>query len=131
MIGLDTNVLVRYLVEDDPRQSAEAAKVMEGAVESGQQLFISQIVLCELVWVLAYAYALSRREVVVVLQQLRRAAQVVIESPDEVQRAIDSFERSRGDFPDFLIAERAVAYGCEVVLTFDRALHTDPRFRKP
>ena len=131
MIALDTNVLVRYLVEDEPRQSAEATRLIDAAAAAGESIFISQIVLCELVWVLSFAYDVSRREIAAILQQLRRASNLVIESADQVQRAIDSFERGKGDVADYLIAEHAVAQGCTVVATFDRALHSDRRFVRP
>lgn len=60
MIALDTNVLVRYLVEDDPKQSAAAARAIERATARGEEIFIGQIVLCELVWVLSHAYDFTR-----------------------------------------------------------------------
>ncbi|HVS30882.1 MAG TPA: type II toxin-antitoxin system VapC family toxin [Thermoanaerobaculia bacterium] len=125
MIALDTNVLVRYLVEDDVRQSAAAVRFIERA---GAPLFVTQIVMCELVWVLSFAYDVPRREIVSLLHQLRRAANLVIESADQVQRAIDSYGVQRGDFADYLIAERAQASGCTAIATFDRALLADQRF---
>jgi predicted nucleic-acid-binding protein len=131
VIALDTNVLVRYLVEDDPRQSAQAARLIDSGAAAGESFFVGQIVLCELVWVLSQAYGLSRREIVAVLQQLRRVSAVMIESADQVQRALESFDKGRGGFADYLIAERAVAHGCSAVATFDRALDGDPRFRRP
>jgi predicted nucleic-acid-binding protein len=131
MIAVDTNVLVRFLVEDDRRQSAEAAALIERALEQGQLVFLPKIVLCELVWVLSYAYAYSRGQIAPILQQLRRSAQLQIEATDEVQRAIDSYSSGRGDFADYLIAESSIANGCSVVATFDRVLHSDPRFKPP
>jgi predicted nucleic-acid-binding protein len=131
VICLDTNVLVRFLVEDDEQQTAAASRLIERAAESARPLFVPQIVLCELVWVLSYAYRRRREEIVEVLQQLRRAAQLVIEVPDQVQRAIESYAAGAGDFADYLIAERAVAHGCTTVATFDRALYSDKRFSPP
>lgn len=131
MIAVDTNVLVRYLTGDDPKQSAEAARFIDGVVERSEMLFVSQIVLCEIVWVLSFAYQVRRAEIAAILNQLRRATHLCIESPDEVQRATDSFERGKGDFADYLVAERAAAHGCPVVVTFDRALLADARFMRP
>ncbi len=131
MIGIDTNVLVRYLVEDDARQTAEAARLMEGAAAEGEAIFISQIVICELVWVLSIAYEMPRREIAYLLHQLRRAATVTLEAADEVQRALTSFENGRGDLADYLIAERAISNGCRSIATFDRALYADKRFVRP
>ena len=127
MIALDTNVLVRYLVEDDARQSAEAARLNE----SGASFFVAQIVLCEMVGVLSHAYGLERRAIADILHGLRRASALTIETPDQVQRATESFEKGKGDFADYLIAERAIAHGCSSVATFDHALERDPRFRRP
>ncbi len=131
MIALDTNVLVRYLVEDDPVQSAQAARLIEGAIEREEELFVSQIVLCELVWVLSFAYDFSRAEIAPVLNQLRRGARLVAEGPDAVRRATESYSGGKGDFADYLIAETSIAHGCSSVATFDRALLDDGRFRSP
>ena len=94
MIAVDTNVLVRYIVGDDPKQSAAAAAMIDRVIERGERLFVPQIVLCE--WVLSYAYRFGREEIVAVLNQLRRGAQVTIEGADEVRRAIDAFLPDRG-----------------------------------
>jgi len=128
LIAIDTNVLVRYLVADDPKQSRAAAELIERCADEGERIFISQIVLCELVWVLSYAYAFARKEIAALLHDLRRASQLEIENPDQVGRALERYGASRGDFADYLIAERAVARGCTSVATFDRALRSDPRF---
>jgi len=128
LIALDTNVLVRYLVADNPKQSRAATSVVERSLENGESIFISQIVLCELVWVLSYAYEFDRKQIATLIGDLRRAAQVEVEDPDQVARALERYTASRGDFADYLIAERAMARGCSAVATFDRALHKDSRF---
>ena len=131
MIALDTNVLVRYVVEDDPEQAPAAVALIERALKREEPIFIPQIVLCELVWVLSFAYRYKREAIVGVLQHLRRGAQLVVEGADEVKRAIDAYAAGRGDFADYLIAERAVAGGAAVIATFDRALEADRRFAPP
>jgi predicted nucleic-acid-binding protein len=131
MIGIDTNVLVRYIVGDDPEQSIAASEMVERAIDRDETLFISQIVLCELVWVLSYAYRFTRAQIVSALQQLRRGAQMTIEGADEVRRATEAYAALRGDFADYLIAERSVANGCSSIATFDRVLHSDQRFAAP
>lgn len=128
MIALDTNVLVRYLVADDPKQSRAAAALIKRCADKGESIFISQLVLCELVWVLSYAYDFPRKDIATLLNDLRRAAQLEIEDADQVGRALERYGSSRGDFADYLIAERAVAHGCTSIATFDRALCSDPRF---
>lgn len=131
MIAVDTNVFVRFLVEDDPKQSAAAARVFERAIAREEEIFISQIVLCEIVWVLSFAYEFSRGEIASVLHGLRRGANAVVEGADEVRRAIEAYAAGRADFADYLIAERATAAGCSLLITFDRALHSDTRFVAP
>ena len=131
MIALDTNVLVRYIVEDDLEQSSAAAAMIERALKRNEDLFVPQIVLCELVSVLSFAYRFNREAIVGVLQLLRRGAQVAVESADEVKRAIDSYAAGRGDFADYLIAERSVANGCSVIASFDAVLRSDKRFAAP
>lgn len=131
MIGVDTNVLVRYIVEDDPEQSPVAAAMIERALTRGESIFVSQIVLCELVWVLSFAYRFKREGIVGALQQLRRGAQIVVERADEVKNAIAAYAEGPGDFADYLIGERAVAHGCSVVASFDRDLQSDARFETP
>ena len=131
MISLDTNVLVRYVVGDDAEQSAAASEMVERAIEAEEMLFVSQIVLCEFVWVLTHAYRFTRTEIVTALHQLRRGAQMILEGADEVRRATDAYAAQRGDFADYLIAERSVANGCSSIATFDRALLSDPRFGAP
>ena len=131
MIALDTNVLVRYIVEDDLEQSPAAAAMIERALKRNEALFVPQIVLCELVWVLSFAYRFNREAIVGVLQQLRRGAQVAVESADEVKRAIESYAAGRGDFADYLIAERSITNGCSVIASFDAPPHSDKRFAAP
>lgn len=131
MIALDTNVLVRFLVEDDPRQSKEAAALIERAVASGEELFISDVVLCEMVWVLSIAYRISRTQIVSTLRDLRRARHLAFASPDLLARAIDTYDQGKGDFAGYLILEHALAAGCEQVVSFDRVLLREGRFVSP
>jgi predicted nucleic-acid-binding protein len=116
LIGLDTNVLARYLTEDDPEQSPRAVALVEGALEEGERLFVTQIVLCELVWVLDSVYGYSREEIVSVVRDLLRARQLVIEDLDSARTALDRY------FADFLIVERCRAAGCGRVDLFDGSL---------
>ena len=122
MIGLDTNVLARYLTEDDPEQSPRAVALVEGALEEGERLFVTQIVLCELVWVLDSVYGYSREEIVSVVRDLLRARQLVIEDLDSARTALDRYVAEGGDFADFLIVERCRAAGCGRVDLFDGSL---------
>jgi predicted nucleic-acid-binding protein len=131
VIALDTNVLVRFLVEDDRAQSAAAAALIEEALSDGEGLFVSDIVVCETVWVLTAAYRVKRPAVIAILRDLLRAKQLVFSAPDSLSRSLDAFAAGRGDFADYLIREHARAAGCEQVATFDRALLTDRDFTEP
>ncbi len=131
MIALDTNVLVRFVVEDDAAQHRRSSALIASARERGEALFLSQLVLCELVWVLGAAYGLSRAQIASALTELLRVAQVVVEDFDQVRRALDAYMGGEGDFADYLIRERARAAGCETVKTFDRVLLHEPGFSAP
>jgi predicted nucleic-acid-binding protein len=129
--ALDTNVLVRFLVEDDARQSARAAAVVERAIREKKPLFLSHIVVCETVWVLETAYDFGRGEIAHVLGELLRAGHLVVEEAEQVRRALDRYDAGKGDVADYLIAERANALGFAKVATFDRNLHGEPDFFEP
>jgi len=128
VIGLDTNVLVRFLVEDDKAQSAKAARRVRRTVARNETLFVSDIVLCETVWVLISAYRVSRAEVGHLLGQLLNAAHLTFRNVDELLRALAAFKAGRGDFADYLIREQARSAGCTEVATFDRALLKEKGF---
>jgi predicted nucleic-acid-binding protein len=131
MIALDTNVLVRFLVEDDEKQTRVASQLIRDAIEREEQLYISDIVMCETVWVLSSSYRFSRAEIVEALAGLLRARAVVFTSTDRLARALEAFVTGRGDFADYLIREHAVAAGADTVATFDRSLLTERGFSKP
>jgi len=131
MIALDTNVLIRFLVEDDVAKSRRATALIEGAVAREEQLFVSDIVMCETVWVLSSAYRFSRTEIVDALSQLLRARSVVFNSADSIARALDAYRKEKGDFADYLIREHARSAGADTVATFDGALLEESGFSKP
>jgi predicted nucleic-acid-binding protein len=131
VIALDTNVLVRFLVEDDEAQSAAAAALIEEALSREEGLFVSDIVVCETVWVLSAAYRVKRPATIAILRELLRAKQLVFSAPDSLSRALDAFARGRGDFADYLIREHARVAGFETVATFDSALLDEPGFTAP
>ena len=119
MIGLDTNVLVRYLMQDDARQSAKATALME-SLSAEKPGFVSLTALIELVWVLSSAYAYNRAEVAIVLDTLLRTAVLRIERSELAWRALKLFIVGSADFADCLIAISCTANGCISTMTFDR-----------
>lgn len=122
MKGVDTNVLVRYLTGDDPGQSASAVRVIDDALDHGELLFVSAVVMCELVWVLETAYGLSRSRVAEALDGVLRSAQLRFADPALCWRALGSYRAGPGDFADYLIGLEAVSGGASTTYTFDRAL---------
>lgn len=129
MIGLDTNVLVRYLVQDDPEQSARATAAIENAIEAGERLHLNPIVLCELVWVLSGTYRVRRGEVADTLERLLETDGLEVEHKDRVRAALERYRAGRADFADYLIGRTNGDGGCTHTLTFDRALRSDDAFR--
>jgi predicted nucleic-acid-binding protein len=129
MIGLDTNLLIRYLTYDDPGQASKAAREIEAAAERGENLFVATIVLCEMVWVLEDAYGYKRKDLVGILEKMLRTAQFVFEDKDLIWRALSDYLTGKGDFSDYLIGRAGQKAGCLQTLTFDRELKTDGLFR--
>ena len=122
MIALDTNVLVRYLVEDDVRQTALASALIKRAIASDDVLFVADVVVCETVWVLSVSYDVPRTDIAGVLRKLFRARHLTFRAVDQLIRALEAYEVGKGDYADYLIREQACAAECDTVATFDRVL---------
>jgi len=120
MIGLDTNVLVRYLVEDNDPQKGAADRFVEEALNRGESLFVNQIVLCEVVWVLSRAYGFARKEVAEALEMILYARQFEIEAKDMVVQGLREYRKGKADFADCIIGLRNQGAGCTATVTFDR-----------
>lgn len=126
MIGLDTNVLIRYLVQDDPLQARLATQLIEQTVAAGKKLWISQITLCETAWVLKKCYEISKEKIRHILLELLLTPQIKIENEEAVWLALKDFETSTGvGIADCLIGRINAQYGCEITYTFDKkaAIH--------
>ncbi len=128
MKALDTNVLVRYLVQDDRKQSELASQFIEKNCTDGSPCFIGQIVLCELAWVLESNYDQSRGQIVSIIEQLLQVGQLEVMAPEVVWRALDDYKQSNADFPDHLLARVNESAGCESTVTFDRKASKQPAF---
>ncbi len=118
MIGLDTNVLVRYIMQDDPKQSPKASELID-ALDDMNRGFVSLVSVVELVWVLSACYDLKREQIAKVLDVMLRTRQFAVEQTDQVLRALRVFVSSKADFADCLIERSAAQAGCEKTLTFD------------
>jgi len=122
LIGLDTNVLVRYLTQDDPVQGEAAAKLIESRCTREEPGHIALIVLCELVWVLRGAYGYERMQIVDVLEKILTAAEVQLENEDAAWYATQCWRTGVSDFADSLIVYMNELAGCETTYTFDEKL---------
>ena len=128
MIALDTNVLVRFLVEDDEQQTTQAKQLIANIIITNGSIFLSDIVVAETIWVLGRSYRFGRKEIASVLNRLLIARHVVFSSSDEITKALDAFENGKADFADYLIREQARKTGCKQIATFDRKLLTEDDF---
>src|SRR5689334_10176951 len=107
MIALDTNVLIRVLVADDPKQTASAERLLREAAEEGELCFISDPVLCETEWVLDRYYRVSRAEILAAFESLlSRRSLFSFEDPDVLRKALDAYRQGKADFSDFLIGAK-------------------------
>jgi predicted nucleic-acid-binding protein len=122
MIGLDTNVVIRYLTNDDAAQYAKAARLIENALAHGEQLLISGVVLCEVTWVLETVYGYSRLEIADVLERILDTAQFEVERAQDARRALTDFRTTKAGFADAWIGRVNRTLGAKHTATFDRDL---------
>ncbi len=120
MKGIDTNVLARYLVQDEPAQSRLASQFVEKVSREGDTIFINLVVLCELVWVLQGAFKVEKEVLVDTLSKILIAKEFNVESPDIAKKALELFRTASVDFSDALIAAKNTALGCKKTVTFDQ-----------
>jgi len=120
MIGLDTNILVRYLAQDDPAQSAKATEILERRLTEKYPGFVSVVAMVETVWVLDRAYGFTAQEIATAVERLLQIEVLVVENEQEVFSAMVALKQGRGSFPDALIAELGARVGCTRTLTFDQ-----------
>ncbi len=120
MIGLDTNVLVRYIMQDDPRQSPKASRLVEELTPQ-EPGFVPLVSVIELVWVLGSSYRLSRQQVAAALGLLLRSKEIVLDRADQVLQAQRRYQAGHADFADCLIERLAHEAACSATMTFDAA----------
>jgi predicted nucleic-acid-binding protein len=128
MIGLDTNILIRYLTQDDPVQAATATEILERRLTPKNHGFVSVIAMVETVWVLDRAYDLTAQEIAAAVERLLQVEVLAIENEQEVFTAMIALKQGRGSFADALIAELGARVGCTRTLTFDQKAARHPGF---
>lgn len=117
MIALDTNILVRYFLRDDPEQAAAAKHLLERELTTDNPGFVSLTVIAELIWVLRKVYRRSAEEIGAIVTHMLQAVEIEIESENVLRSAL---RRSHGDLTDGIIHEIGIQHGCERTVTFDR-----------
>ncbi len=117
MIGLDTNVLLRIFIDDDPLQAAAARRFILNAAPSG--LFVSDLVLAETVWTLGRRFKASRASIIEVLQRILERSEFILENRQDIRDAVRIFARTRVDFGDCLISVRNRRHGATRTVSFD------------
>jgi len=128
MIGLDTNILIRYLSQDDTVQSAKAREILERRLTPKNPGFVSVVAMVETVWVLDRAYGLTAQEIATAVERLLQVEVLAIENEQEVFTAMVALKQGHGSFEDALIAELGARAGCTRTLTFDRKALRLPSF---
>ena len=131
MIGLDTNILVRFLTQDDPHQSAIASEIFERRLTEQDPGFVSIVAIAETAWVLERSYGVRREEIAVVIERVLQTENLVVENEQAVFTAMVAVKAGLGVFADALIGALGAAAGCEATLTFDRKALRLPGFAQP
>ena len=124
MIGVDTNVLVRYLTQDEPKQAAAATRFFEAQLSDRTPGFVSLVVLVELYWVLERLYHAEPREIIDTVADMLAMAHFHFQEHETVQAALDDWQhlenRGKVGLPELLIAKLALRFGCARVMSFDK-----------
>jgi len=128
MIGLDTNVLIRHLTQDDPIQSPKATQLIEQMLTEDSPGFISLVVIAETVWVLESVYRQSATQLADTIDRVLQIASLVVESEQAVFSAMAAVKDNRASFADALIGTLHAKAGCGTTVTFDRRAARLPEF---
>ena len=128
MIGLDSNILIRHIIQDDPVQSPRATEILERELSAENPGFVSVVAMVETVWVLDRAYQFSPDRIAEAIERILQADVLVVENEQEVFTAMTALKEGRGSFADALIAALGARAGCSTTLTFDRKALRLPGF---
>ncbi len=128
MIAFDTNVVVRLLVEDDPKQLAAARRTLEAAIENDEPVLLTEVVLSELEWVLESAYGVPRGRILEALQTLAGDPRFTFQDAALLREALNCYQAGKGDLSDYLAGLRAAAEGAATTYTFDQSVAGEAAF---
>jgi predicted nucleic-acid-binding protein len=130
LIGIDTNVLVRYILDDDPVWSVPAQHFIDHDCTLESPGFINLVVLVELVWVLKQTPSWGKDEICTVVSELLLADNIVVENADLVATTLEAYKKGHADFPDFIIAAVNQAAGVTHTVTIDKVASAEPGFAR-
>ena len=128
MLGIDTNVLVRFLVRDDETQFEKARKLIKREVAAGRRVFVNQLVLMETEWVLRSRYVVPKNQIIEAISDLLSATDVQFEDEPVIEEALFIWKDSTADFADCLIGAKNRRMGCRATATFDAKASKLPGF---
>ena len=131
MIGIDTNVFIRYIVQDDPGQSRIATRLIEGELSPENKGFVSSVVLCEVIWVLKRFYRQSKEQLLLVVKTILETEVFEVEHRDCAWRAYYDFDEGDADFSDYYICQINKSCGAPFTVTFDETAQKHRLFRAP
>jgi predicted nucleic-acid-binding protein len=131
MIGLDTNILVRYLTQDDPIQSLRATEIIERRLTEKNRGFVSIVAMVGTVWVLERAYRLPAGEIASAIERMLQIDVLVVQNEQEVFSAMIALKEGQGSFADAVIAALGTRAGCSRTLTIDQKVLRLPGFEFP
>lgn len=129
MIGVDTNVLIRFFIEDEPKQAELARQLLLKAKQQNAQILINAVVLCELVWVLESGYCYAKTDIISLIQKILSTKQFEIPNKKIVWRALDDYRSGPFDFSDCIIGQINQDRGVSETVSFDKALKKLGHFR--
>lgn len=128
MLGIDTNILVRFLVQDDETQFEKARKLIKREIAAGRRVFVNQLVLLETEWVLRSRYSVPKSLIIEAISGLLDANDVQFEDEPTIEEAIFIWKESTADFADCLIGAKNRRLGCRATATFDLKASKLPSF---
>jgi predicted nucleic-acid-binding protein len=131
MIGLDTNILVRFMTQDDPQQSALANDVFQTRLTEEEPGFVSVVAVAEMAWVLDRSYRLPDKDVAAAIERVLQTDNLIVENEQAVFTAMIALKEGLGTFADALIGALGAHAGCRCTLTFDRRALRLPEFAQP
>ncbi|HTT83466.1 MAG TPA: type II toxin-antitoxin system VapC family toxin [Rhizomicrobium sp.] len=124
MIGLDTNILMRYFAQDDPKQSPAATRLLEDLTSESPGL-IPAVVLAETVWVMEDVYGADRTRIAAIVESLLRTSALIVQDSEAAWRALSRYRARSADFADCLVERTCAGLGCRQIFTFDKRAARD------